>query len=193
MWKPRARGRNAKMIIRPRFDTIRNTWVQEPQPIPSSVFWNGEYELVHPLGWVEGAEGSISTLAAILTLLPITNQFQRLDLAWPLLFIPYFWWDNGLELSIKTNYKGNLDDLHHNPCVPVPVDTWRASCRPPLQEHDLFLQSGGVIWQIWSRLVLSRCLRMGSSTKYLGVQTRRIDYAGNIMLKNETHIFSWPL
>ena len=65
----------AKMIIRPRFNTIRNTWVQQPQPIPSSVFWNGEYELVHPSGWVEGAEGSISTLAAILTLLPITDQF----------------------------------------------------------------------------------------------------------------------
>ena len=64
-----------KMIIWPRFDTIRNTWVQEPQPIPSSVFWNGEYELVHPLGWEEGAEGSISMLAAILMLLPITDQF----------------------------------------------------------------------------------------------------------------------
>ena len=44
----------AKTIIQPRLNTIRNRWVRQPQPIPSSVFWNREYEFVHPLGWVEG-------------------------------------------------------------------------------------------------------------------------------------------
>lgn len=57
----------------------------------------------------------------------------------------------------------------HNPCVPVPVDTWRASRWAPLRERDRFLQSGGVMWQICSGLVLSRCSGMDSSVKYLGV------------------------
>ena len=36
------------------------------------MFWNGEYELVHPSGWVEKAEESLSMLAVILMLLPIS-------------------------------------------------------------------------------------------------------------------------
>jgi len=110
-------------------------WAQTSIIQPLSVFWNGEYELVHPSGRVEG-----------------TILASRSGVA--VAFYPLF-------------LVGRRD---HNPCVPVPVDTWHASHWAPLRERDRSLQSGGVMWQICSGLVLSRCSGMGSSAKYLGVQ-----------------------
>ena len=88
---------------------------------------------------------------------------------WPFLFIPYFWWDDRLELTINRYYKGDLDDLHHNPCVPVLVDAWHASHWALLQEHHQSLWNSGVMLEICLGSLLLHCLDIGSSEKYLGV------------------------